>query len=86
MKRELCALYVGYSVFYFRSRGEAGMAAAAMASALSADGAASPDAPHVKVTLAPVSPRIECVCLNIPRAARALASGRARPRLIGGAA
>jgi hypothetical protein len=78
MKQELCVLYVGYAVFYFRSRGEAGMAAAAMAGALSSDGAASPDAPHIRVTLAPVSPRIECVVLDIP--------GRARRRLEGGAA
>jgi hypothetical protein len=67
MKRELYVLYVGYTVFYFGTRLEAGLAAAAMASAMSADGAANPDAKDVRLTLAPVSPRIERVFLEIPR-------------------
>jgi len=67
MKRELYALYAGYTVYYFGTRLEAGIAAAAMASALSADGAADPSSPHIRLTLSPVSPRIERVFLEIPR-------------------
>jgi hypothetical protein len=67
MKRELYVLYAGYAVFYFGTRLEAGIAAAAMASAMSADGAADPSAPHTRLTLSPVSPRIERVFLDIPR-------------------
>ena len=70
MKRELYALYVGYAVFYFASRVEAGMAAGAMSGALSTDGAANPEAPHIKVTLSQVSPRIERIVLDVPRRVR----------------
>ena len=70
MKRELYALYVGHTVFYFLSRIEAGMAAGTMAGAFSTDGAANPDAPHIKVTLAQVSPRVERIVLDVPRRIR----------------
>jgi len=67
MKVELYALHVGYGVFYFSSSIGAGIAAAAMASAMESDGAASPERPSVKVTLAQASPRVERVVLDVPR-------------------
>lgn len=93
MKRELYALYVGHTVFYFQSSMSVGLAAGAMASALSADSAASPECPHTKVTLEQVSPRMERIVLDVPgrvrRAKHALSPAElliASANIVGGAA
>jgi hypothetical protein len=70
MKVELYALYVGHAVFYFDCPMTAAIASSSLAGSYSADSAADPDAPHTRVTLAPVSPRVERIFLDVPNRRR----------------
>lgn len=68
MKTEFWIVYVGHQMIAFGDEKTAGTAAAALSRGFHMDGAADPSKPGCKVTMSPVSPRIERVVIDIPRA------------------